>query len=579
MDTDAESRRAQVIVCAIAAPAVSFLLVALRFLTRGYVQGQVHVEDWCILVSLLFSIGATVGVFEQVKYGVGFHRDTLTGSQVSGFIMSLWYDILFYSLSLFFAKVSILLLYRRFLTFKTIAFLIKIALGLVTILYLYILVTLFIACIPLTSLWTWAVDGEFAGKCLPATVYWGNAAIGNSTDVLIVCLPMAVVFKLQLPFRRKLALTLTFSLVISILVISAFRLVYMKYVLKYVDFTANTTIIILSLVEINIAIVCACLPTLKPLFVYLFSNRSPNPNPDSSPKKSSDVEAGNAQSFNEARNGPINKNLTLDTDIRRESAVSSHPSEAETINNFGGSIEVMYIQEMAYPQGVKPYSPTASHFTVDRMRDSAILPTPSSIRFGHLTNTSSPRAFKNSDSMATSPDYRLDPYHKTNLPFSQARSGTQAAVQTSSERSWINVRPDSTTSYKCNSPQEAFFTLADLADLTTESAQPSPEAPTFFKGESRPSSPYTFRQRRASSIAETGSITEEYYRDSEFKLSPTVYSPPGYTSHQQRDSGVTDETDSILARHYRDSALPPPLQIARTLSALTGSGEESGRIR
>jgi hypothetical protein len=68
------------------------------------------------------------------------------------------------------------------------------------------------------------------------------------------------------PTREKLALLGIFGLGILSTIASTVRLYYLKVAIRSADpFYAGLPLHIASIIEINIGILCACLPTLKPL--------------------------------------------------------------------------------------------------------------------------------------------------------------------------------------------------------------------------------------------------------------------------------------------------------------------------
>jgi hypothetical protein len=116
-----------------------------------------------------------------------------------------WFDLLFYFMSLWVTKLSILMLYRRILvhswvkTSTTVLFAITVFCGLWTV------ATVLTACVPLAAFW----DRSVKGVCHNYRWYISTSAMHISTDVLIYVLPLFAIRTLRLRFRLK---TLLYSL-------------------------------------------------------------------------------------------------------------------------------------------------------------------------------------------------------------------------------------------------------------------------------------------------------------------------------------------------------------------------------
>jgi hypothetical protein len=109
-------------------------------------------------------------------------------------------------------------------------------------------------------------------------LWFSNAAINIFTDLMVAILPVKVVWGLQIPNRQKIALVgiLTigwFVCVVSILRLNAL-IVFSKHPEDQTYYSAATAY--WSSIELNLGIVCASLPALKPLIVRIipgFSTR------------------------------------------------------------------------------------------------------------------------------------------------------------------------------------------------------------------------------------------------------------------------------------------------------------------
>lgn len=100
---------------------------------------------------------------------------------------------------------------------------------------------------------------------------WTNAAISIVLDVWMLALPLYEVFHLQLSFRNKISVAMMFCVGTFVTVVSILRLKS----LVHFGVSTNPTwdqsdVIKWSNIEINVAIICACMPALRVILVQMF---------------------------------------------------------------------------------------------------------------------------------------------------------------------------------------------------------------------------------------------------------------------------------------------------------------------
>lgn len=159
----------------------------------------------------------------------------------------------------------------------------------------------FTACIPLDAFWDGSVQATY---CHSNEVYYGLTGVQIVTDFLIFLLPLPVVWSIRAPKDQKIVLSIVFSfgflyviapLVLrwslfwrltanhSICIVSIIRIVLLATINNGLDYSyTGVETIYWSLIEINTAIVCASIMTLKPLFNRMFaqSTRQTTGTPD-----------------------------------------------------------------------------------------------------------------------------------------------------------------------------------------------------------------------------------------------------------------------------------------------------------
>jgi fucose permease len=118
----------------------------------------------------------------------------------------------------------------------------------------------------------------YTAQCLSiVTLYLCSAPVNIITDLAILVLPIPVLTGMQLPQRQKTILVLTFALGIFVTTVDVVRIYYLQQASSdqmatheklgtASDFAYNaSTAFMWSAVEVNVVIICACIPTMKPL--------------------------------------------------------------------------------------------------------------------------------------------------------------------------------------------------------------------------------------------------------------------------------------------------------------------------
>jgi hypothetical protein len=148
-----------------------------------------------------------------------------------------------------------------------------------------------LSCIPVQAAWDITI---LNAKCIPIrSIYLGGSVPNVFLDLILVIMPIPHVMRLHAPLAQRVVLAGMFALGTFIAVVSLVRLIiFMQIPIgTQGDVTYNfREIIVWSVVEINIGLTCACLPSLKPALsmiglTKLFSfnssrpsNHSPGPN-------------------------------------------------------------------------------------------------------------------------------------------------------------------------------------------------------------------------------------------------------------------------------------------------------------
>jgi hypothetical protein len=157
-------------------------------------------------------------------------------------------------------------------------------------------------CVPVQAAWDITITGA---SCIEVrNIYIGGSVPNVLLDILIVFLPLPYVWRLHAPLGQRLVLAGMFALGTFIAVVSLVRLIiFLRIPISTAgDLTYNfREVIVWSIVEVNIGLVCACLPSLKPAFNLiglgsLFSFNNSRASDNKSPGPSSGFPSYNIES-------------------------------------------------------------------------------------------------------------------------------------------------------------------------------------------------------------------------------------------------------------------------------------------
>ncbi|KAL5357248.1 PTH11-like integral membrane protein [Aspergillus floccosus] len=273
-DGAARGERALVVTAVLTGFAI--LIVGMRLFARAGLMKFMGREDWTILVSLVFAVVYLALVCAEVHFGLGMHKSELTDYQFKqqlktiriNDLQRLWAAIPFYNASLCTTKFSILFQYLRIFPDKRFRLACYIVMSIVATYGTWAVVSAFVNCVPVARFW----DPSVGGSCMSFEAVWFfNASMNIVTDITLLIMPMPLLSHLHLPRMQKFALMGVFAIGILVVITSILRLKSLKEVASATDTSwSNVGAAYWTAAECNVAIICACLPFLRPLISCLF---------------------------------------------------------------------------------------------------------------------------------------------------------------------------------------------------------------------------------------------------------------------------------------------------------------------
>ncbi|KAM0563171.1 hypothetical protein ACHAPJ_000887 [Fusarium lateritium] len=235
---------------------------ALRLYSRHLKAQKLWWDDYVILFSMCWNLVVVGFIFAMHSNGMGLHADKVQMPQIV--MMAKWLVVaeVLYAWNLGWTKLSLLLMYYRIFRvpyFKKMAWIVGsfVFAWVICITFLFIFI-----CIPVAKLWY----PDLPGRCINQVGTWiANAASTIFTDIVILCLPLPPIWKLQLGRSEKLGLTAAFAIGSFVVFASAYRTsVLFTYTTTDPSYTLAPTVGWTE-IEMSAGIVSANLPTMLPV--------------------------------------------------------------------------------------------------------------------------------------------------------------------------------------------------------------------------------------------------------------------------------------------------------------------------
>ncbi|KAL4810147.1 hypothetical protein BDV18DRAFT_156522 [Aspergillus unguis] len=274
----------------IAFVSVSTIVVALRLFTRIRLVSSPGWDDWFLLLALVTDYACFGVMVVEDTYGLGKPESTVPPDVYRAQLKMLWISVPLYNLCLNLTKVSVVFLYLRLFTTRTYQIILKVLLVFIVISAIYMVLGTLLVCIPVSSFWN-----QDPGHCVERAVIWYlNAALQIAGDLVLVILPMPQLWIMRIPAKQKVCLIAIFALGLIVCATSAARFHSLVMFLQAKDYSRTVPsqrqdnkklikktgqhgiLALTSILEANVAILCASLPTFRQLMVCTFPRLFPS---------------------------------------------------------------------------------------------------------------------------------------------------------------------------------------------------------------------------------------------------------------------------------------------------------------
>ncbi|CAI6341249.1 unnamed protein product [Periconia digitata] len=243
---------------------LSAVFVGLRIFTRlNYQRKKLDMDDHLMNAGLVLNAANLACCIIAARFGLGKHMWALDSQEMRHISLIHFAFLFVYAWSVSVIKLSIITFYRRIFGMSWLCWLCTF----LTIGYLlahHVVLPLFAS--PVSYYWDKYL-GNAGRMCVDEPKFILAMAIINLIgDILILCIPIRKVLRLQLPPTQKAAVIVTFLLGSFVCFASLYRIITIVRFADSIDMSwTKSDVFIWSLVEPSIGIISACLPTLRPL--------------------------------------------------------------------------------------------------------------------------------------------------------------------------------------------------------------------------------------------------------------------------------------------------------------------------
>ncbi|KAH8758002.1 hypothetical protein F5883DRAFT_502585 [Diaporthe sp. PMI_573] len=255
----------------------ALIAVCLRIWARRMTKVSWWFDDYFSILGFLFATGYsgimvewTLHTYMGVYLPEGLSKEEREAIfQQSRFLS--YFNSLCYAASIACSKIAILCLYWRIFKLSPIRIPILVLLGIVTVWILIRTLMLTFRCVPVQSLWDHSITDKVC-NINSEQFFLGTIMTHFLLDIIILLLPLIEVFRLRMHLAQKIAVAALFLLGTIVCIASGFVLAILVTPSEHVaeETYDYTMFCVWGSVEVNIAIVSACFPLLRPVFKLIF---------------------------------------------------------------------------------------------------------------------------------------------------------------------------------------------------------------------------------------------------------------------------------------------------------------------
>ncbi|KAF4972287.1 hypothetical protein FSARC_1123 [Fusarium sarcochroum] len=249
--------------------ALSFLFFMQRLYVKIFLAGGLQLDDALLIFSYILAVATIALCLHMFATGAGgVHAWEVSIDKFNVYMMDVYLAAFIYVLCGSLAKLALLIFYLRLSPQRWFKMATWSAIVIICGYTIGIFFAGIFACAPIAMSWDVTIT---EGTCINRPgLYIATAAVNIISDVILFILPLPMVFKLQMPFKQKIGLMCIFTIGSLTVVTSIVRVVLLPAMLDSSDVSwAVAYPSVWIIVEANLIITCATMPTLRKFFKHV----------------------------------------------------------------------------------------------------------------------------------------------------------------------------------------------------------------------------------------------------------------------------------------------------------------------
>ncbi|KAI6778522.1 uncharacterized protein J7T54_005046 [Emericellopsis cladophorae] len=275
-----ETQTAMIIGVITAVHSIALLAVVVRTYIRLVILRSPGVQDALMVISAITALVGTIILFMQVPYGLGRHADTIPRPDLAAIgKFSFIHTVVPLLGGIGFLKISIALELKKFngsiwrwyniTLWCLVAFVVA---------YTFEAWMSFIFfCQPVARQWDQSLDGSCYSIDMFIKFGLANTVFNILTDVAFATLPIPIVWSLKMPVKTRVYLILVLSLGYIAVAMGVVKAIHQINFNPMGDNTFGYDVQFWGLLQLNVGIIAACAPSLKPLVKNILRLKSVTP--------------------------------------------------------------------------------------------------------------------------------------------------------------------------------------------------------------------------------------------------------------------------------------------------------------
>ncbi|EUC43007.1 hypothetical protein COCMIDRAFT_101999 [Bipolaris oryzae ATCC 44560] len=311
--------------------------VALRLFVRLGLLRSLGKDDIAIVLAALGALGGWICFILQGNHGFGRHAKVVSKEDMEEFTHIGFFGSIISAIgALGLLKISIALFLLRLKNnnmWKWYSRCLWALIALVTIYTIGAWLSFFLYCKPMEAMWT------RKGVCYSQKMFIAfaltNTALNIFTDVCFATLPIPIIWSLQMSRTTRINLIGVLSLGYIAVALGIVKASYQ--VKRDPDRTFNQHLNVYGFLQLNVGIIAACIPTLKPLLRSTPSSRTPRRSAYNDIEHAETIGSGRAHKprasfLNTTKASPTTTTLTIDETFE----MANRGSLRDTLAGGGG---------------------------------------------------------------------------------------------------------------------------------------------------------------------------------------------------------------------------------------------------